>query len=77
MREHADTSILSSVDLDYLQECFDRVLTTFGLARHTPEGDAVAKALITAFQGGVDDKDELVRLGSAAVPPQSLISPAA
>lgn len=68
MRDAADPSILSSIDLNLLQECLDQILQNRGIPRASQQGDAIAKALIAAFQGGANDKDALIRLADLPEP---------
>lgn len=57
-------------EIDDLQSCFDTILERRGVARSSEEALAIARALILAYQRGIVDRHELVRLADVAVDEQ-------
>ena len=45
-----------------LQECYDVIVATHFLEPRSERSEEIASALILAFQRGVRDRDELIRL---------------
>ncbi|MEQ1955188.1 hypothetical protein [Mesorhizobium sp. CN2-181] len=67
MKGRKEVEGFSPWDLDQLQQCFDTVLAARHLAKGSEEAENIASALIIAYQQGVRDRDELVRLAVSAV----------
>lgn len=68
MFSHIEKSkLLEPAEIDDLQACFDAILERRGIARSSETAEAVAKALILAYQRGVVDRDELIRLADVVV----------
>lgn len=66
MQGREGTQVFSPEDLDLLQSCFDHILLRRSLHRTSAEADAVAQALILAYQRGVTDYDDLLKLADIA-----------
>ena len=49
-------------ELGLLQECFDRILKSRSLDRVGAYANAVATALFTAYERGITEKGQLIRL---------------
>ena len=62
MRGREGTGLFSPDELNHLQVCFDDIIQRRRLVRPSEEADAVARALIEAFDRGVRDQTELIRL---------------
>ena len=62
MRGRKEVEGFSPWDLNNLQECFETVLAARHLAKGSEEAENIASALIIAYQKGVRDRDELIRL---------------
>jgi hypothetical protein len=49
-----------------LQECFDVIVVKHFLESRSERAEEIASALVLAFQRGVRDRDELIRLSDLA-----------
>ena len=59
-RERANS--FNSEELTLLQACFDDILVRRGIDRKSQDADYIAGALFGAFERGVTEKHELIRL---------------
>ncbi len=66
MKDHEGAQILGPDALALLQECFDRLIERNGLTRDSDDANLMAAALFTAFDRGITEKGELVRLADLA-----------
>jgi len=74
MRNVPGITMFEPAEIDDLQSCFDTILERRGVARSSVEAEAIARALILAYNRGVVDRHELIRLADIAVdgqPPES------
>lgn len=62
MKNREGAQYLGPVDLALLQECFDALLVRHDLRRDSEDANIIAAALMKAYQRGVTDKRELMRL---------------
>jgi len=62
MKHRKGAHLLGPTALSLLQECFDALVSRYGLARSGADADVVATALIEAYQNGATDKFELMRV---------------
>jgi hypothetical protein len=62
MRNRRGVEAFSPDDLNNLQDCFDAILLASRLDRSSEEADEVAQALIVAYQNGLRDRNELIRI---------------
>ena len=64
MRGRKEVEAFSPRDLETLQDCFDTILATRHLAKGSVAAENIAHTLITAYQRGARDRDELIRIAS-------------
>lgn len=62
MRNRADTQVFEPAEIDLLQACYDTIMARRQLAPDTATAEDIARALIIAYQRGVRDTRELIRL---------------
>jgi hypothetical protein len=62
MKSRPDTHAMAPEEVALLQECFDTLQQTQRFDRKGPDADAVATALVLAYQRGIRDKDDLLKL---------------
>lgn len=67
MRDVPGITVFEPAEIDDLQSCFDTILQRRGIARSSEVADAIAKALVLAYQRGVSDRQELIRLADLAI----------
>lgn len=70
MRNVPGITVFEPAEIDDLQSCFDTILERRGVARSSEVADAIARALVLAYQRGVADRDELIRLADLAIDEQ-------
>ena len=64
MRSRLDTQAMAPEEVAFLQDCFDALLRKQKFPRDSADADAVAAALVLAYQRGVRDQDDLLRLAT-------------
>jgi hypothetical protein len=64
MKDRKEVEGFSPWDIDQLQECFDSILTAQRLAKGSEEAENMSSALIAAYQRGVRNRGELIRVVS-------------
>ena len=62
MKTRADIHCFGSEEIDLLQDCFDTVQKLQKFPPGSDDAEAMARALIVAYQRGVRDRDDLLRL---------------
>ena len=62
MKGRKGSQFLGPIALAFLQECFEVLLVRHDLDRHSADADIIATALLEAYENGVTDKFELMRV---------------
>jgi len=62
MRSRAQLESLNPQDIEFLQDCFDTLQRSQLFPPMSEDADVVARALISAYQRGIRDKDDLLKL---------------
>lgn len=62
MKGRKGSQFLGPTALAFLQECFEVLLVRHDLDRHSADADIIATALLEAYENGVTDKFELMRV---------------
>lgn len=71
MRNVPDITMLEPAEIADLQSCFDAILGRRRIARSSEEAGAIARGLMLAYQRGVVDRNELIRLADVAIDDQT------
>lgn len=62
MRLLTEALALTPEEVDFLQKCYDELLSEHGIGKASDDGQAVAKALLAGYGRGVTGETELKRL---------------
>lgn len=67
MRARPGAQALAEDDLELLQYCFDIIVARNQIDRASDAANVAAKSLFDAYAAGIGDREELIRIGEAAL----------
>lgn len=70
MRNVPGITAFEPAEIDDLQSCSGTILERRGVSRSSEVADAIARALVLAYQRGVADRNKLIRLADLAIDDQ-------